>query len=66
MKLKVRMDFSIEIDDGWLREMWDTEPVADEKEDAVKVAIDTLRERLGVSPPYDPVNIKSGDWVLLE
>lgn len=71
MKFFIRADYEIDIDDNWLQEMWETEPVEDQEADALKVAAGTLLENsvLSAGPvakQFDPVQIRQLQWKKVE
>ena len=44
MKFQIKADLEIEVDDKWLQDCWEEEPVEDEEADALKVAIGTFQD----------------------
>ena len=66
MKIVIQISCEIEIQDSWLRECWEMEPVEDERADAISVAVGTLQERIALSAAYDPVSIRPGSWTVVE
>ena len=60
MKFLLKADIEIELDDRWLQEMWEEDPVDDEEADALKFAVDTFKKALSLGqqvPPFDPIGI---------
>ena len=65
MKLLIKADLEIEVDDKWLRDCWEEEPVEDEEADALKVAIGTFQDAVNPAAsgrPFDAVQIRLKDW----
>ena len=64
MEFLLRADIEIELDDRWLQELWEQEPVDDQEDDALKCPIDTFKEALSLGKQghsFDPVEMRLRD-----
>ena len=60
MKFLIKADLEIEVDDLWLQELWEQDPVEDQEADALQCAIDTFKEALTpavLGHLFDPVQM---------
>ena len=65
MKFLIKADLEIEVDDKWLQDCWEEEPVEDEEADALKVAIGTFQDAVNpatLGKLFDAVQIRLKDW----
>ena len=65
MKFIIQADFDIEVDDKWLQDCWEEEPVEDEEADALKVAVGTFQNAVApatLDKLFDAVHIRLKDW----
>ena len=66
MKFLLKADIEIEIDDRWLQETWEDNPVDDQEADALVCAIDSVKDALWSGQranAFDPVDIRVKDVV---
>lgn len=64
MKLRFTAEIEVDIQDSWLDECWSEANLTTKEtqlQDALSCAVDTIRERIGRSPWYDPVTIRAAD-----
>ena len=64
-KSHIKADLEIEVDDKWLQDRWEEEPVEDEEADALKVAIGTFQDAVNpakLGKLFDAVQIRLKDW----
>ena len=60
MKFLLKAEVEIDIDDKWLQEIWQEDPVEDEEADALKCAIDTFKDALlpsQIDKLFNPIEI---------
>ena len=65
MKFQIKADLEIEVDDKWLQDCWEEEPVEDEEADALKVAVETFQDAVApatLGKLFDAVQIRLKDW----
>ena len=65
MKFQIKADLEIEVDDTWLQDCWEEEPVEDKETDALKVAVGTLQDAVApaiLGKLFDAVQIRLKDW----
>ena len=69
MKFLIKANLEIEVDDHWLQDLWEEDPVEDEEADALKCAVETFKEALTpatLGHLFDPVQMRVQDVVRVE
>lgn len=64
MKLRFTAEVEAEMSDSWLEECWEGAGLVTKEaqlQDALSCAAEAIRERIGQTPPHDPVKLRVTD-----